>query len=304
MSGATSLGRVWTRRTKWVTAGVLAAGALLALPALFIAYRSYREEVAVFFPPRRPVAVPAAAAGVPGLADVVFPSAIGPIHGFYVPSSNRAAVILLHGAGGDRSSLLPELRALVGRGYGVLAFDLPGHGESAGEIHWSEGERASLRAAVDWLAKRDDVDPSRIGGYGFSLGGYVLAQVAAEDERLAAIVLAGTPADPVEQVRFQHRRFWLLSQLPALFVLSRGGMDLSVRARDFVGKLAPRPVFIVQGTDDATVPGAMGPELYAAAKEPKELYVIEGAGHGGYTAWPEYERRLTAFFDRYLQAMK
>ena len=271
-------------------------------PALFIAVRSYREEVAVFFPPRRQVALTPQASGLPRLQTVSFRAESVELRGWYVESTNRAAVVLVHGAGGDRAALLTEAVALAGAGFGVLSFDLPGHGESGGVIEWAETERRSVRAAVDWLARRADVDSGRIGAYGFSLGGYVLAQVAAGDPRIRALVLAGTPSDPVEQARFQHRRFGPLSALPALDALRRGGMDLDVRGRDFVARISPRPLLIVTGSDDATVPPTMAEDLFRAARDPRELYVIPRAGHGGYEreAGPAYGERLVSFFMRAL----
>jgi uncharacterized protein len=279
----------------------IAAAATLIIPALAIGWRSYREEVSVFFPPRRPVQTELGAAGLAGALPVTFGPAGSVLRGWYAPSSNGAAVVLVHGAGGDRASLLPEARALRERGFGVLSFDLPGHGESEGSIRWSDGERSALRAALDFVSAQKDVAAGRIGGLGFSLGGYVLAQVAAVDLRVRAVVLAGTPSDPVEQAHFQHRRWWLLSQLPALYALRRGGMALDVRARDFVERIAPRPLLVVSGTDDGTVPLAMAQELFERAREPRELLVIPGAGHGDYTKrFPQYPARVLEFFEHAL----
>jgi uncharacterized protein len=282
----------------------IAAAAVLIVPALAIGWRSYREEVSVFFPPRRPVQTELAAAAMPGAEAVAFGKVGSVLRGWYAPSTNGAAVILVHGAGGDRASLLPEARALKQRGFGVLSFDLPGHAESDGVIQWGEGERIALRAALDFVSERKDVDPARMGSLGFSLGGYVLAQVAAADQRVRGVVLAGTPSDPTEQAQFQHRRWSLLSQLPALFALRQGGMNLEVRARDFVERIAPRPLLVVSGTEDGTVPVAMAHELFARAREPRELLVIPGAGHGDYAARAptEYLNRVAQFFERALAA--
>jgi fermentation-respiration switch protein FrsA (DUF1100 family) len=280
--------------------GVASVGMALLL---FVAVRSYRQEQAVFFPKRRPFEQAPAEAKIPGLEEVAFGSGSGTLRGWYAPSSRRAAVILIHGAGGNRASLLGEARALAAQGFGVLTYDLPGHGNSDGEVHWSEGERASLRAAFAWLSKRSDVDPNRIGAFGFSLGGYVLAQVAAAEPGLRALVFAGTPSDPVAQVRAEHGSYWLLSELPALWVLRRGGLELDVRAIDFMPKLGARPVLVVTGGVDGTVPKFMADELYGALGGPKELYVLPLAGHGDYgRAGPPgaYEQRIVEFFARTL----
>jgi fermentation-respiration switch protein FrsA (DUF1100 family) len=276
--------------------------AVLVVPAIGIAYRSYRREVAVFFPERRPFALERSQSGLNGVVEIEFRASGNAFSGWYVPSANRAAVVLLHGAGGDRASLLFEAQALARRGFGVLTFDSAGHGNSEGRIGWSKLEVSSVGAALDWLVQQKDLDPARLGALGFSLGGYVLAQAAASDMRIKAIVLAGTPSDPVAQVRWDHRQWSWLGQLPALWALRRGGMDLDVRALDMMGKLAPRPVLVIGGAQDQLVPVAMAHELYAAAAEPKELHIIEGAGHTDFAAVSPraYEQRVAGFFEKNL----
>src|SRR5690606_16506366 len=83
---------------------------------------------------------------------------------WYVPSTNRAAVVLLHGAGSTRSNVLRHAAVLADNGYGVLLLDARGHGESEGRAMdfgwWGD---ADVTAAVEALAGRADVDPDRIG---------------------------------------------------------------------------------------------------------------------------------------------
>jgi alpha-beta hydrolase superfamily lysophospholipase len=260
--------------------------------------RSYRQQRAVFFPPRRPVAIALAQARLPDVQAVSFGAEGAKLRGWYAPSRNRAAVLFVHGAGGDRTSLLAEARALAQQGFGVLLFDLPGHGESDGAIRWSEPERIAVDEAIGFLGRRGEVDPRAIGAFGFSLGGYVLAQAASRDSRIAAVVLSGTPADPVAQEEHQHGKYGPFTELPALFVLKRGGLRLDVRAVDFIAPIAPRPLLVVGGEADGTVPLAMAEQLFQAAGEPKELLVIRGADHGSYfeTGGLDYQTRLLGFF--------
>jgi uncharacterized protein len=284
---------------------VLATGTLVATLVLAFARQKYRAEQQLFFPKQQPVRLPASSSGLRNASDVSFDAAGVPIHAWYVPSQNRAAVILTHGAGANRSALLPEARALIDAGFGALLLDWPGHGESGGQIHWNEPERASLRAAVSWLSRQSDVATDRIGAYGFSMGGYVVSQVAAGDARIQAVALAGTPADQRAQVRFQHGRYWLFGELPALFALSRGGMQVDLaRPIDEIEKISPRAVMLIGGTEDGIVPPAMAPQLYERAREPKELLMVEGARHGDYASiqGTPYLARLRAFFERTLLA--
>jgi alpha-beta hydrolase superfamily lysophospholipase len=283
--------------------GLVAALAVIGIAAL-VAIRSYFREMAEFFPARHQVQVPAATAGLPGLEAVEFRDSQGnALRGWYVPSSNRAAVVLLHGAGGDRSSLLPEARRLAQEGFGVLTFDLPGQGESDGQTHWADGEARAVTAAVDFLSTRPDVDPSRLGALGFSLGGAVLARVGPNEPRLHSFVFAGTPSDQQDQVNLEYGQWGPLSQLPALLALRQGGFPLAAdQPVQRIAQIAPRPILVVTSTSDATVPESLGRALFAAAGEPKELLVVDGAGHGNYdqVAGSTYLDTIARFFDRTL----
>jgi dipeptidyl aminopeptidase/acylaminoacyl peptidase len=282
-------------------------GALCAVsvPAAFIAYRNYKSERDTFVGQRHSVPSSEAREKLPGLADLSFRLADGSVmRGWYAPPRNAAVVILLHGSSDDRRSMLPEAAILAHAGFGVVLFDWPGHGESEGAIDWGEGARQAVSRAIDWLGQKSEVSSTRIGAFGFSIGGYMLAGVAAREPRLSAIALSGTPGDLKEQTRWEHRRFGPVSRLPALLAIARSGMrlDPDVQPGVVVGKVAPRPLLLVGGSDDETVPPFMVRELYARASEPKELWIVEGAGHGGYAlvAPEEYPRRLTSFFSKAL----
>jgi hypothetical protein len=100
---------------------------------------------------------------------------------WYVPSRNGAAVIAFPG----RSQPIPHARMLTRHGYGVLLVDRRGEGASEGDSNafgWA-GEK-DLRAAIGFLQRRRDVNPSRIGGLGLSVGGELLLQTAAHTPAL------------------------------------------------------------------------------------------------------------------------
>ncbi len=242
--------------------------------------------------------------GIPGLTEISFHTQDGVrIAGWYVPSKNRAAVVVVHGSNADRASMLPETRILASGNFGVLAFDWPGSGASEGKIHWGKGERQALAAAVDWVGSQGDVDPQRIGGLGLSLGGYMMAQVAAYDTRLRAVVLEATPPAYAEYSRWVHRHGGMLSELPGLWTARWSGMPVDeMLPQNVVAAIAPRPLLILGGDADLVVPQFMTRELYASAREPKTLWIVHGAGHGGYaeTVPQEYGTRLVDFFARTL----
>ena len=120
---------------------------------------------------------------------------------WYVPSRNGAAVLVGHGSGGSRERVLEEIRLLARHGYGVLAFDLFGNGESTGHSNGlGDNAQPAVDAALDYVAGRPDVDPERIAAFGSSLGGEVLLEAAAREPRIKAVVSDGAarPEDQVE----------------------------------------------------------------------------------------------------------
>jgi dipeptidyl aminopeptidase/acylaminoacyl peptidase len=269
-------------------------------------YTSVADDFAHF--PATPLLKHPEQAGIGGLREVAFVSDAGArLAGWYVPSKNRASVVVTHGTDSDRSSMVGEVRILSDAGFGVLAFDWPGDGASGGDVRWSAQERHALSAAIDWLSARSDVDPRRLGGLGFSMGGYVMAQVAAKDVRLCAVVLLAVPTDYAALTHWQHREWGLLSELPAALALRRSGMPTAeLRPIDVVAEIAPRPLALVRGSADGTVPEFMTRALYDAARAPKSLWIIPGAKHGDYAqaAPSAYRSRLVRFFsDNLLRPM-
>ena len=111
--------------------------------------------------------------------------------GWYVPSTNRAAVILYPGVGATQR----HARMLIDHGYGVLLVDHRGYGDSGGEPNsWGWGGEHDIHGAVAFLQQRSDVDPDRIGALGLSVGGEVLLHAAADNDGLRAVVSEGAGA--------------------------------------------------------------------------------------------------------------
>ncbi len=162
--------------------GLAVAGLVVVLAgAAYVGWHNYHSIHNLFeADPPSPLLDSPARTGVANITTVSITAADSPeLAAWYVPSTNGAAVVVTHGTNGDRSMMLPEIRVLARAGFGVLAFDWPGLGRSGGNVRWNAQARHALGAAIDWLASRKDVDPARIGGLGFSIGGYVMTQVAA-----------------------------------------------------------------------------------------------------------------------------
>jgi len=216
----------------------------------------------------------------------------------YVPSRNRAAVVLFPGA--TRS---PEARMLIRHGYGVLLLDPRGQGTSEGDtVRWA-GDR-DLLAAAEYLRRRPDVDPDRIGGFGFSIGGEILIEAAAQSTAFRAIVAEGAGSRVGDEDVTGPTRLLaepnLALMTAALTVFSNHGPPPPIERR--IARIAPRSVFLIHADPGLGGESTRGPIYYAAAGEPKAIWKVPGSKHtGGMDAHPaEYERRVADFFDKAL----
>ena len=285
----------------YIVVAIVAVVLVLGLRAAALSFWAERADYVRTAP--KPISRYPERTGIPGLAEISFADASGHrMAGWYAPSRNRGAIVLVHGTGTDRSSLLFETGFLAETGFGVLAFDLPGQGASEGRTRWGVPERQSISAAVDWLSARTDVDPERIGGFGASMGAYVMTQAAVLDPRLRAVTLAASPNDVVEQNWLAADDWGVLTQISNYLALRAYGQSLDMMPKDVIGKIAPRAVFIIGGELDELVPKSMALQLYAAAGDPKELWVVPRAHHLDYArvAAEDYRTRVTEFFKRTL----
>lgn len=124
---------------------------------------------------------------------VLFKSLGASIHARFVPAQTgekQPVLIVSHGAGEFKENYQELADYLSHRGIASLLVDMHGHGESGGQAyHVSMHEWvADLRAAMDYLETRQDVDPKRIGAFGLSSGGTAILEAALVDPRLKALV--------------------------------------------------------------------------------------------------------------------
>ena len=249
--------------------------------------------------------VPPAHLGV-AYEDVSFETSDGlTLHGWYVPSRNGAAVIAFPGRKGPQ----PHTRMLARHGYGVLLFDRRGEGESDGDpTSWGWGNEKDLKAAIGFLQRRADVDPERIGGLGLSVGGEMMIQTAAETSALKAVASEGAGMRSLREAVDTPPSVDTLLGIPFKAVETAATAVFHDQAPpaslvDLVAKIEPRPLLLMYSGKGQGGEVQLNPEFYRAAREPKTLWEIPGAGHtGGIRAQPgEYERRVIGFFDQALR---
>ena len=223
------------------------------------------------------------------------------LRGWYVPSRNRAAVIALHGTGSNRLGVERHARMLAREGYGVLALDLRGHGESEGRstsAPWTMVD--DVVAAVGWLDARRDVGPNKVALLGVSMGGEVAVRVAARRSDVRATIAEGVRGGVSDASAAGES--WLgvaqlagLEAISALLTGSGPGSDA-----ELVERIAPRPLLLISaGTG---VEADTNRVFVRRAGESAEHWNLPDAAHASAikTNPRAYHRRVIAFLDRAL----
>lgn len=194
---------------------------------------------------------------------------------------DRAPVVLMiPGLDSVKEELQSTADYFLRRGMATLAIDGPGQGETEFVRNIEPAYEKPAGAAIDWLEKRPDVDASRLGLYGVSLGGYYAVRVAAHEPRLrATIELAGT--------------YSLVDNWDNRSSLSRGAYRKRSGARDDaeakersraiamagLGKLIKAPILVMHGKKDPIAP-FQGAEKLAAETPSAETAFFEDGNHG------------------------
>ncbi len=244
---------------------------------------------------------------LPRPEDVHFESRDGlRLAGWFIPGTNGATVILTHGRGGNRTWMLPHADYLHRNGFSVLLFDFRYHGESEGDVHTlGAKEPWDVEGALDYLKARPDVDTERVGVQGNSLGAVAAIRAAAERPEIKGVI-AEVPFKSLSSViDHSFRRLVGLPSFPfapvsKFFCELRLGINMEdVAPVQVIGKISPRPVFLIDDLEDVPFPKDSVGEVYQAAREPKELWQIPECsphGRGWECKGEEYERRMLAFW--------
>jgi pimeloyl-ACP methyl ester carboxylesterase len=277
--------------TALLTAGTLgASGCMLASPSL--------SRVAA--PPARL-----------GARTVVFASASGSLIHAWLSSGRpgAGAVLLLHGVGSNRESMLGRAEFLHQEGFTVLAPDFQAHGESPGE-HVTFGARESLDAAAAMEFLHQVAPAERVGVIGVSMGGAATLLGPGPLDANAFVLESVYPT--IRNAVSDRLATWFgpLSVVGRLFtspLINVVASEIGVRESDLqpitrIGRIHA-PLLLISGTEDPYTPIAEAESLYARAPARKSFWAVDGAGHEDlhdYTP-QEYEKRVGGFLVRYLR---
>lgn len=254
-----------------------------------------------------PTAVGTLSADFP-VESVEIPAANGStVQGWLVRGKpGGGAVLLLHSMRSNRLEMLSRARFLKDQGYSVLFIDLQAHGETAGD-HITFGLREAENAEASVAYLRRIFPAERIGAIGASLGAAAIV-LAKQNLKLDAVILESLHPTIEEAVNNRLKLhfgeygsillplvLWQLS-----FYLDTAPEQLSPVTR--IDDLNS-PVLFISGTHDAHTTQAETERLYAAARFPKELWIVPGAWHFNMHSYAgrEYEQRVSDFLAVYLR---
>jgi uncharacterized protein len=229
------------------------------------------------------------------------------VRGWFARSHQReGGVLLLHGVRSSRLQMIDRVRFLKAAGYSVLLIDLPAHGESHGErITFGAREGDGVLAALDYL--RQELPNEPIGVIGVSLGAasLVLSRPKPPPEAVILESMYPTITDAVADriaIRLGSAGRSLAPLLMWQLPLRIGVTANDLRPIDAIASLGA-PVLIVAGTEDKHTTLKETERIYAAAREPKQLWAVQGAAHVDLHRFDadQYETRVIEFLHAHLR---
>lgn len=285
----------------WRNLSVFALVALLSAVILALGFQGWRAAKGYLHPPRsRPGQAETPAFYGAQFEEMELQTEDG-LHlaGWFTPSSNGGLILVAHGYGAHRP---PQVHALfANHGYGVVSWDFRAHGESEGDLcTFGYYEVRDFQAAIQFARGQTGVEA--IGAWGGSMGGAISILAAAEMPAIEALAVDSAYAALEDELEIMVASPFLRPLIAFFGELGAGGGFDRVRPADRIGEISPRPVLIIQGLADQTIPTDSGRRLYAAAGEPRRLWQIEDIGHlQAINKMPsEYRRTLLDFFDHVL----
>ncbi len=287
----------WLRLTLWTFTTLLGVLSGVILPTSYL-YTHYLTH-----PGCAEAGLTPASVGIENAQEVSYPSHDGlTLRAWYLPPQNGAVIILLPGGGGAREGMLREGAILARHGYGLLLTELRSCAHPKGESSLGYREAADLTEAVTWVLAQPGV--AHVGVLGFSLGGVTGILGAASDPRIEAVVAEGGFYDlKADILNDGNGPWWAVPFYHAILFFFR--LEAGVNAGEIspisvIDRISPRPLFLIYGDRETATTHPW--RLLGRAREPKELWIVPGCGHGAYldVAAEEWERRVVAFFEEAL----
>ena len=189
-------------------------------------------------------------------------------------------VIMCMGLDSAKEEMDAYESVFLARGMATLAFDGPGQGEAEYELRIRGDYEVAVKAVVDFVETRGDLDASHIGLWGVSLGGYYAPRAAAFEKRVKACISLSGPFDwadiwptmnPLTREAFRVR-----AKCPTAAAAEAYGRQLTLKG---VAQSITCPLYVVAGKQDRIVPWQDGERLAREARGPVELVLIDDGNH-------------------------
>jgi pimeloyl-ACP methyl ester carboxylesterase len=224
--------------------------------------------------------------------------------GWFFPGLRGApTIVLCHGYESSRGELLTLVSALQDHQYNVFVFDFAAHGANAGVTTFGYRESDEVRAAIDAIAQRNDVDSTRFGLWGYNLGAYAALREAEKDNRVRALVLDSVYDYPKQMVKIGVEKTGV-GGFPLMVKSAQTTFEwLNYAYKDDpplsggLKKLVDVPILFIQANDDPEL-GGITRNMFLTASDPREQAII---AHGNFVNLPDeekrtYENRVVTFF--------
>ena len=242
---------------------ILNIGVFLALiVGLLLSFLRYIETRTLFYPTKEIQAFPDRANLE--YQDVVFKTTDNvKITGWFVPCKDAQYTILFfHGNAGNISHRIEKLEFFNRLGCSVFIIDYRGYGKSQGRPS-EAGFYKDAKAAYNYLLSRG-ISANQIIGYGESIGGAVIVDLASE-EKMKALILDSTISSVKDMIKcaYPFVPYWVFS--------SRFDSESKIKSVKI-------PKLIIHSINDEIVPFQLGKRLYEASPEPREFLETYG-GH-------------------------
>ncbi len=184
-------------------------------------------------------------------------------------------MVIVHGAGSQKSNHADFARACAANGWAALAYDQRGHGNSSDEM--SPSAVADVARMARLLAAQDGVDPECICVRGSSMGGFIAIHAAATSGAIAGVI-AICPAGEEHLLRGLRRQTLKIragEQARADLAAWLEEHDL----RDAVELMGAKPLMLIHAAGDERIPSEFSAQLYDRAAEPRKLVLLPGGHH-------------------------
>lgn len=205
---------------------------------------------------------------------------------FHTDENSHKWLIAIHGYTGKRAHMYPYARFYAEKGYNILTPDMRSHGDSEGKfigMGWLDKDDVKL-----WIDYILNIDPqAEIVLHGVSMGGATVMMTSGEDlpDNVKAVIDDCGYTSVWDEFTDEAKYLFHIPQFPILHTASiiswiRAGYSFQEASAIEQVKKTKVPIFFIHGSEDNFVKTDMVYSLYEACPTKKDLYVVNGAGHG------------------------